>query len=169
MARTIQDMGRKYVRYFNRRYDRTGTLFEGRFKSTVVQAERYYVMCHRYVESNPVRAGMVATVADYPWSSYRHYAQGIADPLVTPHELVNREGHAFLHEQDLRSEEIALVRTCTHEGWALGDADFCARAQAHLGFRVSPLGRGNGDRHDSRRGLDEGGAADQPRLSGLTP
>ncbi len=76
ISRLMQSVGRRYVRYVNRTYQRTGTLFEGRFKSSLVESERYLLTCMRYIELNPVRAGMVVDPGDYRWSSYRHRVDG---------------------------------------------------------------------------------------------
>ena len=81
----MQRLGRRYVGYFNRRHGRTGTLWEGRFHSSVVQDQRYLMVCHRYIELNPVRARMVDAPADYPWSSHQSNALGQHSPLLTPH------------------------------------------------------------------------------------
>ena len=75
ISKMMQALGRRYVRYFNYTYQRTGTLWEGRFKSCVISAEEYFFICQRYIELNPVRADMVAHPADYKWSSYRFHAQ----------------------------------------------------------------------------------------------
>jgi putative transposase len=85
LSRLFQYLGRLYVRYFNFAYARSGTLFEGRFKSSLVQQERYFLTCLRYIELNPVRAGMVTDPGDYCWSSYRMHAFGIAAKLWAPH------------------------------------------------------------------------------------
>ena len=84
----IQRLARRYVGYFNSRYARTGTLWEGRFHSSVIATDFYLLACHRYIENNPVRAGMVAHPAMYLWSSHLHNACGKADPLVTPHPTI---------------------------------------------------------------------------------
>src|SRR5690606_35699873 len=78
-------VGRRYVQYFNHAYRRSGTLWEGRFKSSVVQSETYLLQCYRYIELNPVRAGMVEGPADYRWSSYRINGLGLQSSLCTPH------------------------------------------------------------------------------------
>lgn len=85
LSECMQRLGRQYVRYFNRRYDRTGTLFEGRFRSSLIQTRRYLLACQRYIELNPVRAGMVPEPASYSWSSYRAHALGRPARLWTPH------------------------------------------------------------------------------------
>ncbi len=79
-------LGRRYVGYFNATYRRSGTLWEGRYKSCLVDSERYLLTCYRYIELNPVRAAMVEAPDDYAWSSYRANAEGLADRLVHPHD-----------------------------------------------------------------------------------
>ena len=82
IAKVMQSVGRKYVRYINGVYRRSGTLWEGRYKSSVIQSDRYLLTCYRYIELNPIRAGMVASPGDYRWSSYRFNAYGQPDRLV---------------------------------------------------------------------------------------
>lgn len=84
ISHMMQKVGRYYVRYFNRAYHRSGTLWEGRFKSCVVDADDYLLICQRYIELNPVRAGMVGDPADYHWSSYRSNGLGKSSKLWTP-------------------------------------------------------------------------------------
>jgi putative transposase len=84
IAKMMQSIGRRYVQYINRSYRRTGSLWEGRFKSSLVQAEEYLLTCMRYIELNPVRANMVNDPAQYRWSSYRHNGLGQIDERVTP-------------------------------------------------------------------------------------
>ena len=83
----MKRLGQRYVQYVNRTYRRSGTLWEGRFRSCLTQEEDYVLGCYRYIELNPVRATMVAHPAEYPWSSYRANAQGEASSLVTPHAI----------------------------------------------------------------------------------
>lgn len=85
LPKTMQSIGRKYAQYFNRRYQRSGSLWEGRYKSCLVDTENYLLSCYRYIELNPVRAGMVENPEDYPYSSYHANALGKPDPLITPH------------------------------------------------------------------------------------
>jgi len=85
IAKMMQSIGRRYVQYINRSYRRSGSLWEGRFKSSLVQAEEYLLTCMRYIELNPVRAGLVAAPGEYRWSSFRSNALGHEDALVTPH------------------------------------------------------------------------------------
>lgn len=88
LALTMQAVGRSYVRAFNRRHGRSGTLWEGRFRSSLIEADRYLLACQRYIELNPVRAGMVEQAADWPWSSHRHYAGGATDPRLRAHPTI---------------------------------------------------------------------------------
>ena len=83
----MQTLGRYYVRYFNHCYRRTGTLWEGRFKSCVVDEDNYLLLCQRYIELNPVRAGMVSSPDDYVWSSYHANGNGKPANLWTPHPV----------------------------------------------------------------------------------
>lgn len=87
ISRVIQHMGRQYVRYVNRSYGRSGTLWEGRHKGSLIDAEPYLLNCYRYIELNPVTAAMVDKPGDYPWSSYHHNGLGKLDPLITEHPL----------------------------------------------------------------------------------
>jgi putative transposase len=83
----MQSLGRYYARYVNNTYKRTGTLWEGKYKSTLVDSERYLLTVYRYIELNPVRASMVETAGDYPWSSFQSNALGKYVELITPHAL----------------------------------------------------------------------------------
>jgi len=107
----MQRLGQRYVQYFNRRHARTGTLWEGRFRSCLVLDERYLLVCHRYIELNPVRARMVDTPASYPWSSYRTNALGQDSPLITPHPVYQGLGTDMAARldayQDLFSETLS--------------------------------------------------------------
>ena len=87
LSKAVQAMGRRYVSYFNYLHGRTGTLWEGRFRSCPVESDRYFLVCHRYVELNPVRAGMTGHPGEFAWSSFRCNALGSPDDLVTPHSL----------------------------------------------------------------------------------
>jgi REP-associated tyrosine transposase len=87
IAKVMQALGRRYVPYINATYQRTGTLWEGRYRASLVDADRYLLACYRYIELNPVRAGMVQHPTAYPWSSYRWHACGQHDPVITDHTL----------------------------------------------------------------------------------
>ena len=87
LARGMQSLGRRYVRYFNDRYNRTGTLWEGRYRAALITDERYWLTCLRYVEMNPVRAGLVSSPESYKWCSYRVHGLGERDPIVASHAV----------------------------------------------------------------------------------
>ncbi|QTD46045.1 REP-associated tyrosine transposase [Ottowia testudinis] len=146
VSRTMQALGRGYVRYFNRRHGRSGTLWEGRFRSSLIQAERHLLACMAYIDLNPVRAGMVAAPRDYPWSSHGHHIGLRTDPLVAPHPLYWQLGNTpFAREQaygdlvgaGLSPEQHAALGRAAHTGWALGEADFVAELQQRTARRVS--------------------------------
>lgn len=84
----MQQLGRKYVSYYNKTHARTGTLWEGRFRSSLITTSTYLFACHRYIELNPVRAGIVRLPEHYEWSSYRNNAMAIHDSLITPHREI---------------------------------------------------------------------------------
>jgi putative transposase len=132
-AAMMKSVGERYVRYVNRRYTRTGTLWEGRYRSCLVQSERYLMVCYRYIELNPVRACMVADPQQYLWSSYRCNAHGEHNGLVTPHELYSQLGNDTASRQfayralfnDLLSDEtLKTLRQASHGGFVLGNLDF---------------------------------------------
>jgi putative transposase len=142
----MQAVGRRYVRYFNDRQQRTGTLWEGRYRSTLIQAERYLLACMVYIDLNPVRAGMVDSADRYPWSSHAHYVSGRTDRLITPHpiwwELGNtpfaREAaYRELVQAGLASTQERALTESTLRGWALGEADYVADLQRRTERRVS--------------------------------
>jgi putative transposase len=125
----MQRLGGRYVLYFNRRHARTGTLWEGRFRASVVQDERYLMICHRYIELNPVRACMVDAPADYPWSSHQANAFGRQDTLLTPHSLYTRLGkdpatrqaaYRHLFNEALSSEALDQLRQAGKSNRPLG-------------------------------------------------
>jgi putative transposase len=99
LPRTMQLLGREYVDYFNKRYGRTGTLWQGRYKAAVILDERRWLTCLRYIELNPVEAKMVSAPDAYRWTSYRHHAFGEANPLLSPHPLLGVAGHTPAEQQ----------------------------------------------------------------------
>jgi putative transposase len=133
LSRFMQYLGRLYVRYFNDQYSRSGTLFEGRFRSCVVQSSDYFLTCLRYIELNPVRAGMVSEPGDYHWSSYRANGLGMDIEMWVPHQtyldlgadsLSRRRAYRTLVGEVLNSEAIAKIRHCTNTGLVLGSQQF---------------------------------------------
>jgi len=125
----MQRLGRRYVLYFNRRHARTGTLWEGRFRSSLVQDARYLMVCHRYIELNPVRACMVDAPSDYRWSSYRANAFGQQDGLLTPHSLytclgsdatTRQAAYRHLFDEALSNETLDQLRQAGNGNRPLG-------------------------------------------------
>ena len=141
----MQAVGRRYVRYFNRRHGRSGTLWEGRYRNTLVQAERYLLPCMVYLDLNPVRDGLCNDPADFRWSSHGHYIGLRSDRLITPHPLywalgntpfARDEAYAVLVREGIgRAEQMAITDSALN-GWALGDADFLASLQQSTARRV---------------------------------
>ena len=146
LPQMMQAVGRRYVRYFNDTQKRSGTLWEGRYKSTLVQTERYLLACMVYIDLNPVRAGLANQAADYPWSSYRHYTGQRVDKLITPHALVWELGNtpfareaayaAWVQSGISAQQQTALTASALH-GWALGEPDFVAELQKRTQRRVA--------------------------------
>ena len=154
----MQIQGRYYVQYYNYCYRRTGTLWEGRYKATLIDSEAYLLTCMRYIELNPVRAGMAVDPSDYPWSSYHHNALGQANDLVVPHPEYQRLGESSesrqaayreLFKRQLSENSITDIREATNKAWVLGNDRFKQRIQEQLGRRVEPKARG-GDRKSEK-------------------
>jgi putative transposase len=133
LSRLMQFLGRLYVRHFNYTYTRTGTLFDGRFKSSLVQEDCYLLTCLRYIELNPVRAGMVSDPGDYRWSSYGAHAFGLEAQLWSPHHLYlglgknkrqRQQAWRELITKTLDIEVLAKVRHCANTGLVLGTESF---------------------------------------------
>lgn len=129
----MKDLSQRYAHYFNDKYQRTGTLWEGRFRSCVAESARYAMACYRYIELNPVRAGIVPHPALYPWSSYAVNVGMHVDALVTPHaeftslateDRPRRSVYRALLEQGLEASLIAEIREATHGGYPLGGDEF---------------------------------------------
>jgi putative transposase len=151
IARLLQSVGRSYVGHVNRAYQRTGTLWEGRFKSTIVDAEAYVMACYRYIEANPLRARMVARADQHRWSSHGHNAFGRPDPLVTEHEVyraigADAQARAAVYRQmfaeGLSDELLASLRDATQRGWVPGRDQFRRQIEAALHRRLRPPVRG---------------------------
>lgn len=128
-SQMMQRVGRIYVRAFNERHGRTGTLWEGRFRSSLIDSERYLLVCQRYIEENPVRAGMVRDPRDYAWSSHRHYADGKRDPVVHAHAVYRQLGstpesriaeYRRHFAQPTAPEVLDCIRTAVHRQRTLG-------------------------------------------------
>jgi putative transposase len=151
VSKMMQAVGRRYVRYFNREYKRTGTLWEGRFKSSLVQSENYLLQCQRYIELNPVRAAMVNDPADYKWSSYHAHALGKAIKLHAPHQeylrlatsaTLRQERYRQLFKYHVDKELVVNIRDAVNKGLALGSERFKEEIKALCGRRVVPAKMG---------------------------
>lgn len=154
----MKAVGQRYVQYVNRTYRRSGTLWEGRFRSCLLQDEGYLLACSRYIELNPVRAGMVAHPAEYRWSSYRANGQGEAEPVLTPHavylslgtdEASRQSAYRALAQHGLEPGMVDQIRRATQGNFALGDNRFAAEVAATLGQRVTPGKAGRPRKHSA--------------------
>ena len=128
LSRFMQALGRRYVRWFNDRHHRTGTLWEGRFRATVIATDEYLLACMRYIELNPVRAGLSASPLEYRWSSNAHHVGRLIDPLIHDHGLFwglgntpfeRQSAYQQLFDVPLAEEQLAVLRQATNRGWAL--------------------------------------------------
>ena len=145
----MQAMGRNYVQRLNARYDRTGTLWEGRYKASLVQHSNYLLACQRYIELNPVRAHLVAAPGDYPYSSYAYHAAGVDDVLITEHPCYSdlagdaasrQSAYRALFRDMLDEAWLKEIRTTTNACGVIGDDRFREQIEAMLGRRL-PTGR----------------------------
>lgn len=143
----MKALGQRYVQYFNRKYQRSGTLWDGRYRSCLVQEAGYLLACQRYIELNPVRAAMVKHPAEYRWSSYRVNAQGEQCDLLTPHEIYLRLGanpqrrraaYREIFRYELEPGAVDEIRAATNGNFALGSPQFAEQVSAVLGLRVLP-------------------------------
>jgi putative transposase len=146
-ALLMKHLGQRYVQYINRGYRRSGTLWEGRFRSCLVQERNYVLACYRYIEMNPVRAGMVTHPAEYRWSSYPVNGQGSRRDWLTPHakylalgetEVARLVNYRHLFDTGIDPNLIAEIRTATNGNYALGTERFSAEVSRMLQRRVTP-------------------------------
>lgn len=147
----LQALGRRFVPYINHSYGRTGTLWEGRFKASLVQEEDYLLTCYRYIELNPVRAAMVESPADYPWSSYPANALGEDNSVLHPHPLylalgaddaARRAAYRALFAAEIGSDGLTTLRACLKTGTPFGNDRFRAQIEQALGVKVGYNSRG---------------------------
>lgn len=145
LPKMMQGVGRSYVQVFNKLHARTGTLWEGRYRSTLIQTDRYLLACMAYIDLNPVRAQMVTQPEEYEWSSFRHYAGHRTDRLITPHALywglgntpfAREAAYAELVRAGLSADQQGALTDATLSGWALGDARFVADMQSQTDRRL---------------------------------
>lgn len=151
LGNMIQSLGRKYVRYINQTYGRTGTLWEGRFKSSPVSKDAYFLACCRYIELNPVRAGMVKQPKDYVWSSYNFRAEGKRDKVLDEDPIYKSLGKTAEERQSkykewfrksISEDELNLIRLATQKGGVIGNREFLDKISKSLGKSVTLRPRG---------------------------
>ncbi|MBC7858360.1 MAG: transposase [Burkholderiaceae bacterium] len=151
LGQMMQWIGRHYVPYFNRKYQRSGSLWQGRYKTSVLDPDDFFLLCSRYVELAPVRAGLAEAPLDYFWSSYGHHAGLRADPAITDHPLYwalgntpfEREAaYLALAEQGLSGAELATLERAVQKGWPLASEHFKRDLQLRLKRQVLPAKRG---------------------------
>lgn len=151
ISRLMQSLGRRYAQYVNRVYRRSGSVWEGRFKASLIQAEEYLLTCYRYIELNPVRADMVRDPSEYRWSSYRWHGLGVSNELITDHplyialdsdEAVRRAEYRALFRAHLDGEALAEIRQASSRSLPLGSERFREQVEAVLGRRVGLRSRG---------------------------
>ena len=146
LPKMMQAVGRTYVLYFNKRHGRSGTLWEGRYRSALIQTERYFLACMAYIDLNPVRAGMVAQAADYPWSSHGHYIGRQNEAWLTPHPMYWEMGntpfareaaYAAMIQAGVNQEQQQALTSSALSGWALGEKSFVQGLQKQTSRRVN--------------------------------
>jgi putative transposase len=146
-ARLMKALGERYVQYYNRRHGRTGSLWEGRFRSCLVQDERYLLVCQRYIELNPVRADMAKLPGEYLWSSYAANALGVRNSLLRPHATYGALGHSDVERQQnyralfmdvLGPTVLKHLRSAVNGNFSFGDKQFEQRMRCAAGRSVTP-------------------------------
>lgn len=147
----MQALGRRYVSWFNRRHQRSGTLWEGRFRGCVIESERFFLACMRYIEQNPMRAGVAGHPSDFEWSSHAHHVGSRSDPLVADHALFwtlgntpfdRQSAYKALSEQLLPAREVDQLTSAALKGWGLGSPEFLRTLAEQTERRLSPRPRG---------------------------
>lgn len=151
LSRLMQSLGRRYVAAYNRRHDRRGGLWSGRYRCTVIEAARYLLDCMVFIEQQALRAGLVQQVAEDRWSSVGHHLGLKVDPLIHDHQVFWALGNTPFDreaawrrrlEQGLSHQQVSDLSNAAHKGWALGGDEFLGKVQALLGRRVQPKPRG---------------------------
>lgn len=151
ISRVMQHMGRFYVRYVNKTYKRTGALWEGRHKSSLIDADNYLLTCYRYIELAPVFAHMVEKIDEYKWSSYRNHAWGKYNSLITDHACYAKLGNSPQQRQLIYRESFKRyanvddtyqIRECLDYNFPLGDERFIKRVECALGKSLGHMQRG---------------------------
>jgi putative transposase len=161
IAAMMQDLGR-YVRVINALHGRTGSLWEARYRSSLVDSEAYLLTCHRYIELNPVRAGLVSDPAFYPWSSFSHYAANRPDRLIAEHPIYlglgetpseRRAAYTSWFANSLEEHLVARIREAINTDSAIGSGTFIHDAEARLGRSGRPPARGRPRKSVTRKFL----------------
>jgi putative transposase len=151
LAAMMQKVGRLYVPWFNNKYGRSGTLFQGRFRTSVIDAEAWFLACIRYIELNPVRGQLVAVPLDYPWSSYAHHAGVRPDPLITDHArywalgntpFQREAAYIELVEQGIPGQELDTINGAVLKGAPLGSHAFKVELERSTKRPILPAKRG---------------------------
>ena len=151
VSRVVQSIGRNYVQYFNECYGGIGTLWEGRYRATVVDPRHYLLTCSRYIELNPVRNQLVDKPQDYPWSSYAHNALAQTDEMITAAGEYQKLGsterecareYKKLFRQKISAEQAQEITDATLKGWVLGDSKFAKKIEKLSGRRATQLPKG---------------------------
>lgn len=164
LSQMMQALGRRYVAAFNLRHQRSGTLWEGRFRAALIDSERYLLACMRYIELNPVRAGMVSEPQEFRWSSAAHHLGRAQDPLVVEHSLYWSMGNTpfereaayrDLVHQGLSPDEQARITQSTLRGWPLGEPNYLQTVEEALARSASPRPRGRPRRVSVNHAADE--------------
>ena len=171
IPRIVIALGRRYVQYINTTYRRTGTLWDSRYKSSLIQAESYLLKCQRYIELNPVRAAMVDDPAHYRWTSYRHNALGQANPYLTPHPLYlalgadekeRQAAYRQLFRAELDKAAVDDIRLALNQNQPLGNSRFYAKIEAMTGVRREARPRGRPRVRHDESGLQNAGQGELP-------
>lgn len=158
VPRLMQGVGRDYVRHFNRRHGRSGTLWEGRYRSTLIQAERHLLPCMAFIDLDPVREGLCPDAQSYPWSSHRHHVGLVQDRRITPHALywglgntpfAREAAYADLVRAGLNAQEVGAIGDALWHGWALGDRAYLESLAKDTDRRLSPARPGRPKKSES--------------------
>ena len=151
LPKTVRDVNWRYSRCAKAAHNRSGSFWDGRYKACIVDSTDYFLTCSHYIELNPVRAGIAQDPAAYRWSSYKADAEGVANPLLTPHPLytgpdTSAEGRAAAYRDFFRDElsesRVEAIRTATNGGWELGRESFAIGIGRHAGCNMVPRGLG---------------------------
>ena len=163
LSKLMQSVAGRYVQYVNASQGRSGTLWDGRYKASIVDSERYLLTCYRYIELNPVRAGMVRHPADYRWSSYRHNGRGDAGGLIVQHPLyealgaspkARRVAYRALFRGHMEESLLRRIREALNQERALAGERFSREIEARLARPVRPARRGRPSYRDRKAPAD---------------